>query len=355
MRRAGIERGSLGRGHLRGARQEHRLPGSARRDQRPTTSPPSRWTWPGTWSPSTRSPRRPPAPRPPGSSTVSPRWSRRPGRRPRHPAAGRQVRGGGLQPCSTVRMRVLTVGPNLRWKDVPVGAELRGRLGRRVAIENEGQRAAITEGRPGDPPGLGHPGDLRRGRRRGQDRRGRPATAAGRGTPRRAYDRCRAAVGAGAGRIGRRGRPVAPALSLDGRLSSTGAPNRRQHLDALDQVGNAIGTGVAMLTNALNPAAVVAERLLRGDRPTCGPPSGTWSPACSRLRHQGSSRRSASPPPSGGARVALQPCSTTRPWWHRGPTRSWEEPDDRTAQMTGIVRVPGRRALDGVGLDVPCR
>ena len=48
---------------------------------------------------------------------------------------------------------VLTVGPNLRWKDVPVGAELRGRLGagHRVAIENEGNLAAIAEAVPGDP------------------------------------------------------------------------------------------------------------------------------------------------------------------------------------------------------------
>lgn len=176
---------------------------------------------------------------------------------------------------------VLTVGPNLRWKDVPVGAELRGRLGagHRVAIENEGNLAAIAEAVPGDPTrqdilvifgevgvggGIVADGRLLRGhqgyagefghmivepggRRCGCGRIGCWETVAG----------LRALLDAAADPDD----PVRdPALSLDERL---GEINRRAELgdvrtlDALDQVGHAIGTGVAMLTNALNPAAIV--------------------------------------------------------------------------------------------------
>ena len=47
---------------------------------------------------------------------------------------------------------VLTHGPNLGWRDVPVGAELRGRIAAAypVTVDNEGNLAAIAEARTGD-------------------------------------------------------------------------------------------------------------------------------------------------------------------------------------------------------------
>ncbi len=48
---------------------------------------------------------------------------------------------------------VLTRGPNLGWRDVPVGDLLRERLGAAypVSVDNEGNLAAIAEATPGDP------------------------------------------------------------------------------------------------------------------------------------------------------------------------------------------------------------
>jgi predicted NBD/HSP70 family sugar kinase len=176
---------------------------------------------------------------------------------------------------------VLTVGPNLRWRDVPVGAELRGRLAAAypVTIENEGNLAAIAEAVPGDATrqdilvifgeagvggGIVASGRLLRGhqgyagefghmivdpggRRCGCGRVGCWETVAG----------LRAVLDAAADPDD----PVRdPALSLDDRLVEL---NRRADLGdtrtlaALDQVGSWVGIGAAMLTNALNPSAIV--------------------------------------------------------------------------------------------------
>ncbi len=198
-------------------------------------------------------------------------------------AAGRQVAGCvvGVAGLLDHTHEVLTVGPNLRWHDVPVGAVLRGRLGAGypVAIENEGNLAAIAESVPGDPArqdvlvifgevgvggGIVADGRLLRGhqgyagefghmivepggRRCGCGRVGCWETVAG----------MRALLDAAADPDD----PVRdPRLSLDERLAEI---NRRADLGdmrtlaALDQVGAAVGTGVAMLTNVLNPAAIV--------------------------------------------------------------------------------------------------
>lgn len=176
---------------------------------------------------------------------------------------------------------VLTIGPNLRWRDVPVGAELRGRLGAAypVRIENEGNLAAIAEAVPGDPNrqnilvifgevgvggGIVADGRLLRGhqgyagefghmivepggRRCGCGRIGCWETVSG----------LRALLDAAADPDD----PVRdPALSLDERIAEI---NRRadladtRTLAALDQVGGWVGIGAAMLANAINPGAIV--------------------------------------------------------------------------------------------------
>lgn len=176
---------------------------------------------------------------------------------------------------------VLTLGPNLRWRDVPVGAELRARLGAAypVTIENEGNLAAIAEAVPGDPNrqdilvifgevgvggGIVAGGRLLRGHQGYAGEFGHMIVEPG-------GRRC------GCGRVGcwetvcglRALLDAAadpddpmrdPALSLDERLAEL---NRRADLGdtrtiaALDAVGNWIGIGAAMLTNALNPSAIV--------------------------------------------------------------------------------------------------
>ncbi|WP_197025877.1 ROK family transcriptional regulator [Nocardioides sp. URHA0020] len=176
---------------------------------------------------------------------------------------------------------VLTVAPNLRWRDVPVGAELRARLGApyAVSIENEGNLAAIAEALPGDPNrqdilvifgevgvggGIvaggrllrghqGYAGEFGhmivdpRGRRCGCGRVGCWETVSG----------LRALLDAAADP---EDAVRDPALSLDDRLAEL---NRRADLGdtrtiaALDSVGSWVGIGSAMLTNALNPSAIV--------------------------------------------------------------------------------------------------
>ncbi|GAA4698917.1 ROK family transcriptional regulator [Nocardioides conyzicola] len=176
---------------------------------------------------------------------------------------------------------MLTVAPNLRWRDVPVGAELRGRLGAAypISIDNEGNLAAIAEATPGDPNrqdilvifgevgvggGIIAGGRLLRGhqgyagefghmivdqggRRCGCGRVGCWETVSG----------LRALLDAAADPDD----PMRdPAMSLDDRLVEL---NRRADLGdmrtiaALDSVGGWVGVGAAMLTNALNPAAIV--------------------------------------------------------------------------------------------------
>ncbi|HEU5035541.1 MAG TPA: ROK family transcriptional regulator [Nocardioides sp.] len=198
-------------------------------------------------------------------------------------AAGREVVGCvvGVAGLLDRTHELLTVGPNLRWTDVPVGAELRGRLGAAypVRIENESNLAAIAEATPGDPGrqdilvifgevgmggGIVAGGRLLRGhqgyagefghmivdpggRRCGCGRVGCWETVAG----------LRALLDAAADPDD----PLRdPDLALDDRLAEI---NRRADLGdartlaALDQLGNWIGMGAAMLTNALNPAAIV--------------------------------------------------------------------------------------------------
>jgi predicted NBD/HSP70 family sugar kinase len=198
-------------------------------------------------------------------------------------ASGRAVVGCvvGVAALLDRTHEVATIGPNLRWNDVPVGAELRGRLGAAypVGIENEGNLAAIAEALPGDAArqdilvifgevGLGggivtggrlvrghqgYAGEFGHmivepgGRRCGCGRVGCWETVAG----------LRALLDAAADPDD----PVRdPALSLEDRLAEI---NRRADLGdtrtraALDQVGSWLGIGAATLTNALNPAAIV--------------------------------------------------------------------------------------------------
>ncbi|MGY2704748.1 MULTISPECIES: ROK family transcriptional regulator [unclassified Nocardioides] len=200
------------------------------------------------------------------------------------------VRAGGGQTVGCVvgvaglldrTHEVLTVGPNLGWKDVPVGAELRGRLGAAypVTIENEANLAAVAEAVPGDASrqdilvifgevgmggGIVAGGRLLRGHQGYAGEFGHMIVEPG-------GRRC------GCGRVGcwetvAALRPLLdaaadpddpirdPALALDERLAEI---NRRADLGdnrtlaALDQVGSWVGIGAAMLTNALNPAAIV--------------------------------------------------------------------------------------------------
>lgn len=176
---------------------------------------------------------------------------------------------------------VLTLGPNLDWHDVAVGAELRARLGAPypIVIDNEGNLAAIAETVPGDPRrqdilvifgevgvggGIVADGRLLRGRQGYAGEFGHMIVDPG-------GRRC------GCGRVGcwetvvglralldaatDADDPVRdPDMSIDHRLVEI---NRRADLGdsrtlaALDQVGSWVGAGAAILTNALNPSSIV--------------------------------------------------------------------------------------------------
>jgi predicted NBD/HSP70 family sugar kinase len=176
---------------------------------------------------------------------------------------------------------VLTRGPNLGWHDVPVGDLLRERLGAAypVAVDNEGNLAALAEATPGDPDrqdilvifgevgvggGIVAEGRLLRGRHGYAGEFGHMIVEPqGR--------RC------GCGRVGcwetvsglraildlaaDPDDPVRdPRMAIDDRLAEL---NRRaalgdtRTLAALEQVGAWVGVGAAVLANALNPAAIV--------------------------------------------------------------------------------------------------
>jgi predicted NBD/HSP70 family sugar kinase len=175
----------------------------------------------------------------------------------------------------------LTLGPNLGWHDVPVGELLRARLGDAypIAVENEGNLAALAEATPGDPHrqdvlvlfgevGVGG-GIVTDGR----PLRGRQGYAGefGHMIVEPQGRRC------GCGRVGCWETVVGlralldlaadpddlvrdPAMAIDDRLAEL---NRRaslgdtRTLDALATVGGWLGVGAAMLANALNPAAIV--------------------------------------------------------------------------------------------------
>jgi predicted NBD/HSP70 family sugar kinase len=176
---------------------------------------------------------------------------------------------------------LLTFGPNLGWRDVPVGAEVRARLDATypVTVDNEGNLAAIAEAVPGDPArqdvlvifgeagvggGIVADGRLLRGRRGYAGEFGHMIVDPG-------GRRC------GCGRIGcwetvsglRALLDAAadpddsmrdPALSVEERLAEI---NRRADLGdartlaALEQVAGWVGLGAAILTNALNPGVIV--------------------------------------------------------------------------------------------------
>jgi predicted NBD/HSP70 family sugar kinase len=176
---------------------------------------------------------------------------------------------------------LLTFAPNLGWRDVPVGVEIRARLGAAysVVVDNEGNLAATAEAVPGDPQrqnvlvifgeagvggGIVADGRLLRGHQGYAGEFGHMIVDPG-------GRRC------GCGRVGcwetvsglRALLDAAadpddavrdPALSLEDRLAEI---NRRADLGdtrtlaALDQVGGWVGIGAAVLTNALNPAAIV--------------------------------------------------------------------------------------------------
>jgi predicted NBD/HSP70 family sugar kinase len=231
---------------------------------------------------------------------------------------------------------VLTLGPNLGWRDVPVGAQVRARLGAPypITVDNEGSLAATAELIPGDPDrqdllvvvgevgvggGIvaegrllrgrqGYAGELGHmivdpdGRRCGCGRVGCWETVVG----------LRALLDAAADPDD----PVRdPALSLDSRLAEL---NRRADLGdtrtlaALDQVGGWLGVGAAILTNALDPATIVLggyfAEVGRHMRPTIeerlqagvvAPQAGGTRLELSTLGFTAAVR--------GGARVALEP------------------------------------------------
>jgi predicted NBD/HSP70 family sugar kinase/biotin operon repressor len=176
---------------------------------------------------------------------------------------------------------VLTHGPNLGWRDVPVGDLLRERLEPSfpVDVDNEGSLAALAEATPGDPDrqdvlvifgevgvggGIVADGRLLRGRHG-------YAAEFGHMIVEPQGRRC------GCGRVGCWETVVGlhalldqatdpddpvrrPSMALDDRLAEL---NRRADLGdtrtlaALEQVGGWLGAGAAILANALNPATIV--------------------------------------------------------------------------------------------------
>ena len=232
--------------------------------------------------------------------------------------------------------QVLTLGPNLRWNDVPLGAELRARLGADlpVVVENEGNLAAVAEALPGDAHrqdvlvlfgdvgvggGVVAGGRLLRGHQGYAGELGHMIVDPG-------GRRCACGrVGCWETVVGLRALldaaadpddPVRdPALSLDERLAEldrrAGLGDTRT-LAALDQVAGWLGRGAALLANTLNPAAIVLsgyfaalghhlrpsiqEHLLAG---VLAPQAGGTRVELSTLGSSAAVR--------GGARVALEP------------------------------------------------
>jgi len=212
---------------------------------------------------------------------------------------------------------VLTVAPNLDWRDVPVGDYLRERLAASypVTVDNEGNLATIAEATPGDPGRqdilvifgeVGVGGGIVAG---GQLLRGQQGYAGefGHMIVEPQGRRC------GCGRVGCWETVIGlralldlaadpddavrdPAMALDDRLDEI---NRRASLGdtrtlaALDQVGAWVGVGAAMLANALNPASIVL--------------SGYFAAVGEHMRPAIESRLQAGvlAPDSGGTRVEL--------------------------------------------------
>lgn len=176
---------------------------------------------------------------------------------------------------------VLTMGPNLAWRDVPVGAMIRTKLGSAypVTVDNEGNLAAKAEATPGDPErqhivvifgeigvggGIVADGQLLRGRQgfAGEfghmivQPRGRLCGCGRSG--------CWEAVSGLQALLELAADPHDPVrnagMAIDDRMAEL---NRRadlgdaRTLDALEQVGSWVGIGAAILANALNPAAIL--------------------------------------------------------------------------------------------------
>ncbi|GAA5145564.1 ROK family transcriptional regulator [Nocardioides marinquilinus] len=176
---------------------------------------------------------------------------------------------------------VLTFGPNLGWRDVALGELVRGRLEASypVEIDNEGNLAATAEATPGDPErrdilvifgevgvggGIVADGRLLRGRQGYAGEFGHMIVEPeGRrcGCGRRGCWETVSGLGALLETAADPDDPVRGAeMPLEARLTEL---NRRADLGdartlaALAQVGSWVGVGAAVLTNALNPAAIV--------------------------------------------------------------------------------------------------
>lgn len=176
---------------------------------------------------------------------------------------------------------VLTHGPNLEWRDVPIGQMLRDQLGDDIpiVIDNEGNLAAIAEASPGDGDrqdilvifgeigvggGIVAGGTLLRGRQGYAGEFGHiPVQPGGRacGCGRKGCWETVCGLGALLDLAADPDDLVRnPALALEERLAEL---NRRadrgdaRTVGALDTVGRWVGVGAAMLINVLNPAAIV--------------------------------------------------------------------------------------------------
>jgi predicted NBD/HSP70 family sugar kinase len=176
---------------------------------------------------------------------------------------------------------VLTYGPNLGWRDVEVGALIRSKLGDAipVVIDNEGNLAAIAEATPGDPDrqdilvifgevgvggGIVAGGRLLRGRQGYAGEFGHMIVEPGGRRCGCGQAGCWETVCGLGALLDLAADPDDivrnPALELDERLAELNlraARGDRRTVEAMEKVGSWVGVGAAMMTNALNPAAIV--------------------------------------------------------------------------------------------------
>lgn len=176
---------------------------------------------------------------------------------------------------------VVALAPNLGWREVALGAELRDRLAAAypVTIDNEGNLAAIAEAVPGDPDreevlvifgevgvggGIlaggrllrghrGYAGELGHmivepgGRRCGCGRVGCWETVCG----------LRSLMDAAADPDDPVRDPSAPLEERLGEIDRRARIGDARTVAALDQLGSWVGAGAAVLANALNPGSIV--------------------------------------------------------------------------------------------------
>ena len=259
-------------------------------------------------------------------------------RRPRRRRASRVVgvvrRSDGL----------VSMAPNLGWRDVPLGDALVRDLDLAVpvAIANEADLGALAEHRRGAAVGADHvlfiSGDVgvggglivdgkpldRRGRLR---RRGRPlpdqpgrrrrvaAARSAAGRPRSARGRCCGGPG---------GRRVAVAASVEAvvREAEAGSPVA---LAALAEVGRWLGIGLAGLVNVLNPEVIVLGRPVRPDPAVRGPgpraASSTGGPVCAAWPRPGRPREARGRRPADRCRGVRVRTASRRPGRMAGAAR----------------------------------